>query len=127
LALTPPPPPPQVVDLMYGGEGYGRPSDLWSFGVLTYLVLCGKLPYDHQEVDDPVPDFDLEALMGGTGAAEAGSDQWGGVSSLAKEVVEMALDRDPQSRVTAEDLLEHAWFAEVSWDSATMPGLFAAS
>jgi len=110
---------PEVVDLMYGNEeGYGRPSDMWSFGVLAHLVLSGKLPYDQQEVDDPVPEFDLEALMEGTGPnAAAESDpamveKWGGISKVAKEIVRLALDREPGQRATAETLAGHAWFAD---------------
>ena len=34
-------------------QGYGREADLWSVGVIMFLLLCGKLPFDgddHNEI-----------------------------------------------------------------------------
>jgi len=114
---------PEVVDLMYGGEGYGRPSDMWSFGVLVYLILCGKLPCDHQEVDDPVPEFDVTALMeGGEGSSPELAELWNPISPLAKEIVKLTLVVDPTKRVTASTVESHAWFADISWDGVSAGG-----
>ena len=34
-------------------QGYGKEADLWSVGVIMFLLLCGKLPFDgddHNEI-----------------------------------------------------------------------------
>ena len=30
-------------------QGYGREADLWSVGVIMFLLLCGKLPFDGED------------------------------------------------------------------------------
>ena len=38
---------PEVIS----GKGYGFFSDLWSFGVLVYELICGYLPYEEKNND----------------------------------------------------------------------------
>ena len=92
--------------MLYGGRGYGRPCDVWSLGILTYLVLCGKVPYDHEEVDDPVPEFSLEVLM-------AEDALWGHVDRHAQETVQLLLVKEPEERLSAELLLATPWLAGI--------------
>ena len=33
---------PEILD---GDDGYGKPADMWSVGVVMFLVLRGKLPF----------------------------------------------------------------------------------
>jgi serine/threonine protein kinase len=30
----------------YAGRGYGPAADMWSVGVISYMVLCGQAPFD---------------------------------------------------------------------------------
>ena len=33
-------------------QGYGKETDLWSVGVIMFLLLCGKLPFDGDDHDE---------------------------------------------------------------------------
>ena len=35
-------------------QGYGKEADLWSVGVIMFLLLCGKLPFDGDNHDEIV-------------------------------------------------------------------------
>jgi len=76
---------------------------LWSVGIITYLLLCGCLPFDdeksereiaRQTIHDPVPYH---------------SSIWKKLSPEAKLFVDNLLSKDPKKRMLIKDVLEHAW------------------
>ena len=51
---------PEVVRLgLRRGGGYGKPADMWSLGVVLYVMLSGERPYDSQSK------VDFEIIKGG--------------------------------------------------------------
>ena len=86
-----------------GGQGgYGLEVDLWSLGVISFMMLTGVLPY---ESDDPgtlrrkVKNLSVEAVFNQT------ADLWELVSTEGQEFVKSLLAKDPSQRVPARDLL----------------------
>ncbi|XP_065032492.1 calcium-dependent protein kinase 14-like, partial [Musa acuminata AAA Group] len=91
---------PEVLKRKYGPE-----ADIWSIGVMLYILLCG------------VPPFWAESERGIFNAILRGeidfvSDPWPNISSGAKDLVKKMLNSDPNQRLTAFDVLNHPWIKE---------------
>ncbi|KAG6386250.1 hypothetical protein SASPL_155142 [Salvia splendens] len=81
---------------------YGPEVDVWSAGVIVYILLCGVPPFwgeTEQEI--------FEEVLNGT--VDFNSDPWPGISESAKDLVRRMLLRDPRKRITAHQILCHPW------------------
>ncbi|GAY68612.1 hypothetical protein CUMW_265480 [Citrus unshiu] len=87
---------------------YGKEADIWSAGVIMYILLCGEPPY-WAETDEGI----LEKISKGEGEIDFQTDPWPIISSSAKELVRNMLTRDPKKRITAAQVLEHPWLKEI--------------
>jgi len=83
-------------------EGYGNKVDLWSVGVISYILLCGFPPF---YADDDEEMFEL--IKGGD--YDLPSPYWDNISDSAKELVTGLLEKNPKKRFSAKQALEHPW------------------
>eukprot|EP01105_Mastigella_eilhardi_P022488 TRINITY_DN5531_c0_g1_i2.p1 TRINITY_DN5531_c0_g1~~TRINITY_DN5531_c0_g1_i2.p1 ORF type:complete len:353 (+),score=121.94 TRINITY_DN5531_c0_g1_i2:91-1149(+) len=83
---------------------YGMEVDMWSVGVITYVLLCGYPPFF-------VEDNDHAALFRLIIAAEYDfpPQEWDSISSEAKDFIRALLVVDPKQRLTATQALQHPW------------------
>ncbi|CAA7391358.1 unnamed protein product [Spirodela intermedia] len=91
----------------------GPESDVWSIGVITYILLCGRRPFwdkteegIFKEVLRKKPDFRRKP--------------WPSISSSAKDFVGKLLVKDPRARLTAAQALSHPWVRE-GGDASEIP------
>ncbi|KAJ3222060.1 calcium calmodulin-dependent protein kinase type 1G, partial [Clydaea vesicula] len=86
-------------------KGYGREVDLWSLGVITYILLCGYPPfYDQNNVEL------FKQIM--AGKYEFDRPWWDNVSDKAKHFIKHLLVLDPRQRYTAKQALDHPFIVD---------------
>eukprot|EP00956_Cyclotella_meneghiniana_P033918 scaffold100373_cov51-Cyclotella_meneghiniana.AAC.1 len=86
---------------------YTKSCDIWSIGVITYILLCGYPPF-YGDTDKQI--FDSVR----TGRFDFPSPDWDEISDLAKDFIKGMLKRDPTKRGSAAELLEHPWILEMT-------------
>ncbi|ETV67185.1 CAMK/CAMK1 protein kinase, variant 1 [Aphanomyces astaci] len=81
---------------------YGKSVDIWSIGVITYILLCGYPPFN---------DDNHHALFRKIkqGQFEFDAPYWDAISDDAKHFIGQMLVVDNKLRATAAQLLEHPW------------------
>ncbi|KFK40164.1 hypothetical protein AALP_AA3G339000 [Arabis alpina] len=91
----------------------GPESDVWSIGVISYILLCGRRPFwdktedgIFKEVLKNKPDFRRKP--------------WPTISNSAKDFVKKLLVKDPRARLTAAQALSHPWVRE-GGDASEIP------
>merc|ERR1719326_342248 len=84
---------------------YNQASDLWSIGVIMYVLLCGYPPF-FGETDAEV----LSKVRLGNFSFNAAD--WKNVSDDAKELIRMLLKMNPKDRYSAEQALNHTWIKD---------------
>mmetsp|Transcript_101855 Transcript_101855/g.311522 ORF Transcript_101855/g.311522 Transcript_101855/m.311522 type:complete len:481 (-) Transcript_101855:10-1452(-) len=81
---------------------YSHPCDMWSTGVLLFLMLCGQAPFSGKS------DSEVLAQVK-RGNVSFDGVEWKAVSEDAKGLVSSLLEMDSARRYTAEQALEHDW------------------
>uniref|UniRef100_A0A2C9M6Z5 Protein kinase domain-containing protein n=1 Tax=Biomphalaria glabrata TaxID=6526 RepID=A0A2C9M6Z5_BIOGL len=84
------------------GNNYGKSCDMWSVGVIAYILLCGYEPFH----SDNEPQMFKKILKGDY---SFDSPWWDEISNNAKDLVRKLLVVDPAKRLTASAALKHVW------------------
>lgn len=83
---------------------YGKQADMWSLGVILYVLLTGTPPFDAADAGLPTTiDFPEH------------------VSADARDLVVQLLQQDPRQRVTVVQACEHAWILQEDGDTHVHP------
>ncbi|KAI3823871.1 hypothetical protein L1987_05316 [Smallanthus sonchifolius] len=86
-------------------RSYGKEIDIWSAGVMLYILLSGVPPF-WAETEKGIFDAILE------GEIDFESEPWPSISRSAKDLVRKMLTQDPRKRITSTQVLEHPWLRE---------------
>ncbi|CAF1778145.1 unnamed protein product [Brassica oleracea var. botrytis] len=83
-------------------RNYGPEVDIWSAGVILYILLCGVPPF-WAETEQGVAQAIIRSVI------DFKRDPWPRVSETAKDLVRKMLEPDPKKRLSAAEVLEHPW------------------
>ncbi|XP_020273550.1 calcium-dependent protein kinase 19-like [Asparagus officinalis] len=86
-------------------RNYGKEIDIWSAGVILYILLSGVPPF-WAETEKGIFDAILQ------GDIDFDSSPWPSISDSAKDLIRKMLTQDPKKRITAAQVLEHPWIKE---------------
>lgn len=87
---------------------YDTKVDIWSLGIMLYIMLSGKPPFSGQTREEIFLQLTTKSISftdynGGI------SHTWLRISKNAKDFIMRCLKRDPRFRYSAEELLKDKW------------------
>mmetsp|Transcript_23471 Transcript_23471/g.49127 ORF Transcript_23471/g.49127 Transcript_23471/m.49127 type:complete len:343 (+) Transcript_23471:1-1029(+) len=83
-------------------EWYGTKADMFSMGVIVFILLGGYPPFYADSQKDLL-------LMCRSGQFEFDREYWGKISIEVKNMIRRLLVVNPDKRLSAEDVLSHPW------------------
>jgi len=108
--------PGYVAPEVLGHDAYSSQVDLWSIGVIVYILLCGFPPF--------YGDNDAQMFKRiKAGQYKFLAPYWDPISADAKDFVRNLLVVDPKKRMTAAEALNHKWLGRTA--AVSTKNLFA--
>ncbi|KAM5223184.1 serine/threonine-protein kinase 33 isoform 3-T4 [Hipposideros larvatus] len=89
---------PEVIN----AHDYSQQCDIWSIGVIMYILLCGEPPFLASSEEKL---FELIRK----GELHFDDPVWDSISDCAKSVLKQLMKVDPAHRITAKELLDNQW------------------
>ena len=93
---------------MLDGKGYGYQCDVWSIGIILYIMLCGYPPFYDESI---AGQFKLICQ----GNIEFPDPEWTNISVEAKDLVSHMLVVKPELRFGSRECLAHPWLNQRTW------------
>lgn len=89
---------PEVIN-----KKYDKRCDIWSCGIIMYILLSGYPPYDGDDDETIMKNILKEEF-------DFKSEEWQDISNEAMELISKMLVKDPSKRISAQDAINHTWF-----------------
>uniref|UniRef100_A0A670I9P4 non-specific serine/threonine protein kinase n=1 Tax=Podarcis muralis TaxID=64176 RepID=A0A670I9P4_PODMU len=98
-----------VAPEVLGPEKYDKSCDMWSLGVIMYILLCGYPPFYSNHGLAISPGMKKRIRMG---QYEFPNPEWSEVSEEVKQLIRNLLKTDPTQRMTIMEFMNHPWIMQ---------------
>lgn len=96
---------PEIMD-----EKYNEKWDVWSFGVIMYILLSNFMPFTGTTAEEIIKDaWNCDLALD--------SKFWDSISSEAIDLISRTIVVDPKDRLDIKQVLGHEWFNQIRDDS----------
>ncbi|KAH0790728.1 CAMK family protein kinase [Histomonas meleagridis] len=95
-----------------GGPYLGKPTDVWAYGMILYVMIYGKLPFFDLD-DENIFFSQFFEISQRIINDEFTYPQTTPISAELRDLFSHVLDKDPKTRYTIEQVLAHQWFDDV--------------
>ncbi|KAK6340244.1 Chk1 protein kinase [Orbilia blumenaviensis] len=97
--------PPYVAPEVSGGKGYvGDQVDVWSCGVVLFVLLTGNTPWDEPTSRSP------EYLQYKSTGGNATYEPWPLIKPEVRTLIQAMMEIDPAKRYTTDQIKSHPWY-----------------
>ncbi|KAJ4341853.1 Serine/threonine-protein kinase [Didymella glomerata] len=88
-------------ELLQAKQYTGPEVDVWSFGIVLYVLVCGKVPFD----DQSMPQLHAKIKKG-----VVDYPPW--LSAECRGLIHRMLQTDPSQRMTLSEIMNHPWLTK---------------
>jgi len=98
-----------VAPEVLGPEKYDKSCDIWSLGVIMYILICGFPPF-YSNHGQPISPGMKRRIR--SGQYEFPKPEWTNVSSGCKDLIKGCLKTNPEERLTIDQVIESGWISQ---------------
>ena len=97
---------------------YDKSCDMWSLGVIIYIMLCGYPPFYSESPSTQLSNKMRNQIMGGE--YDFPQKEWHQISAIAINLVKSLLVVDSSARITAEEVCNNRWINQGSTSDSVL-------